>query len=151
MSLNGSGDLCLSARTNPSGNPGGSLCRALVDGGNTLIVNFGGDYSNGVEIFNGRFTSSREYKENIADLSTQEAKIALKDLNPVKFSYKTDRSENLHLGFIAEDVPDLLAAHDKRSIGPLDVVAVLTKVVQEQQSTIASLIDRLNVLESKQA
>jgi Chaperone of endosialidase len=151
MSLNGAGDLCLSARTNPTGNPGLSPCRALVDGGNTLIVNFGGDYSNGVEIFNGRFTSSREYKENIADLSTQEAKIALKDLNPVKFSYKTDRSENLHLGFIAEDVPDLLAAHDKRSIGPLDVVAVLTKVVQEQQSTIASLIDRLNVLESKQA
>lgn len=150
MSLNQFGDLCLSARTNPTGNPGLSLCRALVDGGNRLIVNFGGDYPNGVEIFNGRFVSSRAYKENIADLSTQEATLALKDLNPVKFSYKTDRSENLHVGFIAEDVPDLLAAHDKRSIGPLDVVAVLTKVVQEQQSTIASLIDRLNVLEAKQ-
>jgi Chaperone of endosialidase len=151
MSLNAAGDLCLSARTNPTGNPGLSPCRALADLGNTLMLNVGGDYSNGVEIFNGRFTSSREYKENIADLSTQEATIALKDLNPVKFSYKTDQSENLHVGFIAEDVPDLLAAHDKRSIGPLDVVAVLTKVVQEQQSTIASLIDRLNVLEAKQA
>jgi Chaperone of endosialidase len=151
MSLNGAGDLCLSARTNPTSNPELSPCRALVDGGNTLVVNWGGDYSQGVEIFNGRFVSSRQYKENIAELSTQEATIALKDLNPVKFSYKTDQSENLHVGFIAEDVPDLLAAHDKRSIGPLDVVAVLTKVVQEQQSTIASLIDRLNVLESKQA
>jgi len=151
MSLNGSGDLCLSARTNPTGNPSGSLCRALVDGGNKLIINFGGDYSSGVEIFNGRFTSSREYKENIVDLSTQEATIALKDLNPVKFSYKTDRTENLHLGFIAEDVPDLLAAPDKKSIGSLDVVAVLTKVVQDQQTTIATLIDRLNVLEAKQA
>jgi Chaperone of endosialidase len=150
MSLNGAGDLCLSARTNPTGNPGLSPCRALVDGGNTLIVNFGGDYPNGVEIFNGRFVSSRQYKENIANLSTQEATIALKDLNPVKFSYKTDRAENIHVGFIAEDVPDLLAAHDKKSIGPLDVIAVLTKVAQDQQATIASLIDRLNVLEAKQ-
>ncbi|MDO8281071.1 MAG: hypothetical protein Q7U10_00350, partial [Thermodesulfovibrionia bacterium] len=38
-----------------------------------------------------------------------------------------------HLGFIAEDVPDMLATYDRKSLDPMDIVAVLTKVVQEQQ------------------
>src|SRR5215211_5811400 len=37
---NAAGDLILSARTNPSANPGGSLCRALVDGGQLLVINW---------------------------------------------------------------------------------------------------------------
>jgi Chaperone of endosialidase len=129
------------------GTTGDWYIRSASSTGKVILQDSGGE----VLIFNGRFVSSREYKENIAELSTQEATIALKDLNPVKFSYKTDRAENIHVGFIAEDVPDLLAAHDKKSIGSLDVIAVLTKVAQDQQSTIASLIDRLNVLEAKQA
>ena len=50
MALNAAGDLILSARTNPSANPGGSPCRALVDAGNLLGINWDNDYSNGVEI-----------------------------------------------------------------------------------------------------
>ena len=50
MALNVWGDLILSSRTNPSANPGGSLCRALVDAGNLLGINWDNDYSNGVEI-----------------------------------------------------------------------------------------------------
>ncbi len=151
MALNGAGDLILSARTNPSGNPAASPCRALVDNGGKLIINIANDYPQGVDIVNGRFVSSRELKQNIATLSTEEATIALQELNPVTFSYKTDTQDNQHVGFIAEEVPDLLAAPDRRSIGPLDVVAVLTKVVQEQQQTIANLTDRLTQLEAQQA
>jgi hypothetical protein len=149
MALNESGDLILSARTNPTGSPNASLCRALVDAGNTLSINHGNDYSNGVNITNGRFVSSQDLKQDIVNLSTQEATQALQDLRPVKFSYKTDRQRHHHAGFIAEEVPDLLAAQDRKSIGALDVVAVLTKVVQEQQATIATLTERLNVLEAK--
>ena len=47
--------------------------------------------------------SSREYKKDIKDLSTDEAVDTLEGLNPVKFSYKTSSDER-HLGFIAEDV-----------------------------------------------
>jgi hypothetical protein len=148
MALNGAGDLILSARTNPAGNPRGSFCRALVDAGNKLVVNFDNDYAQGVDIVNGRFVSSRQLKDNIADLSLEEATNALSHLNPVRFSYKSDFSENLHVGFIAEDIPELLAAPDKRSIGALDVVAVLTKVVQQQQSAIATLKDQIQNLES---
>jgi Chaperone of endosialidase len=151
MALNGAGDLILSARTNPTGNPAGSQCRAMVDGGNVLVLNWDNDYPNGVNITNGRFVSSRDLKQDIVNLSTEEATQTLKDLSPVKFSYKTDFQKHRHVGFIAEEVPDLLAAWDRKSIGALDVVAVLTKVVQEQQSTVATLTKRLNALEAKQA
>ncbi|MGV0025312.1 tail fiber domain-containing protein [Phormidesmis priestleyi] len=149
MALNGAGDLILSARTNPGGNPAGSPCRALVDNGNKLIINIANDYPQGVDIVNGRFVSSRELKQNIVELSTEDATLALKDLNPVRFSYKTDTNDTLHVGFIAEEVPDLLASLDRKSVGPLDVVAVLTKVVQEQQTTIATLTERIKCLEDQ--
>ncbi|MBD2037671.1 tail fiber domain-containing protein [Leptolyngbya sp. FACHB-321] len=149
MALNEFGDLILSARTNPSVSPSGSLCRALVDGGRKLIINIDNDYSQGVDIVNGRFVSSRALKENVVELSMEEATEALHGLNPVRFSYKTDAEGSLHTGFIAEDVPDLLASLDRKSVGPLDVVAVLTKVVQEQQGAIAAMTERLQQLETR--
>jgi hypothetical protein len=53
-------------------------------------------------------------------------------LEPVRFNYKADKTEEC-LGFIAEDVPALVATEDRKALSPMDVVAVLTKVVQEQQ------------------
>ena len=38
--------------------------------------------------------------------------------------------------FIAEDVPDLVATKDRKGLSPMDIVAVVTKVVQDQQETI---------------
>jgi len=90
--------------------------------------------------------SSREYKQNIQDLTAAEAVVTLKDLNPVKFNYKkTPDQENL--GFIAEDVPDLVATKDRKGMSSMDVVALLTKVVQEQQKTIAELSKKIDSLE----
>jgi len=37
------------------------------------------------------------------------------------------------VGFIAEDVPELLAIKGRKGIDPTEIVAVLTKVVQEQE------------------
>jgi hypothetical protein len=92
--------------------------------------------------------SSRAYKENIHALTIDEAKEALSDLNPVKYNYKKDKEEE-YLGFIAEDVPDLVASKDRKGMSPMDVVAVLTKVVQEQQDTITKLQERIAKIESK--
>ncbi len=99
--------------------------------------------------------SSREYKKDIKDLTADEAVDTLKSLNPVKFSYKVD-SEEKYLGFIAEDVPDLVATKDRKGLSSMDVVAVLTKVMQEQQktvqdqrATIAELSKRLALVEKK--
>ncbi|MBN1779635.1 tail fiber domain-containing protein [bacterium] len=76
--------------------------------------------------------SSREYKENISKLSLEQAIEAFKKLKPVTYNYKVDKEEKC-VGFIAEDVPDLVAVKGRRGLSPMDIVAVLTKVVQNQQ------------------
>jgi hypothetical protein len=60
------------------------------------------------------------------------------------------------LGFIAEEVPDLVAMNDRKSLSTMDIVAVLTKVVkeqqklnQEQQNELSLLKAKLSVLEEK--
>jgi hypothetical protein len=92
--------------------------------------------------------SSRDLKENITELSTSEALTTLVGLNPVKYNYKVDQDDK-HVGFIAEDVPDLVATNDRKGMSPMDVVAVLTKVVQEQQKTIEALNQKMVELEKE--
>jgi hypothetical protein len=60
----------------------------------------------------------------------------LNGLNPIKFKYKADDSKEEQLGFIAEDVPDLVATKDHKRLNAMDLTAVLVKVVQEQQRMI---------------
>ncbi|MEF9426205.1 MAG: tail fiber domain-containing protein, partial [Candidatus Mariimomonas ferrooxydans] len=76
--------------------------------------------------------SSREYKENINVLTAKQAIDTLKELSPVTFNYKADKQER-YAGFIAEDVPELVAMNDRKGLSPMDIVAVLTSVVKEQQ------------------
>ncbi|MBD2039375.1 tail fiber domain-containing protein [Microcoleus sp. FACHB-672] len=95
-------------------------------------------------------TSSRVLKENIAELSPQEAISALTNLNPVKFNFKADSSKESHVGFIAEDVPELVAMADRKTLSSMDIVAVLTKVVQEQHQQISQLVTEVNALKQTQ-
>lgn len=97
--------------------------------------------------------SSREYKTDIKQLTAEKAIDVLIELKPVEFTYKVDSREK-HVGFIAEDVPELVATKDRKGMSSMDIVAVLTKVVQEQQKVvqeqreeIAGLSKRLAVLE----
>lgn len=92
--------------------------------------------------------SSRELKENIEDLTLDEAEETLENLKPVKYNYKVDKSEN-YVGFIAEDVPDSVAMNDRKHLVAMDIVGVLTKVVKQQQKTIEELNKRLEKLENK--
>jgi hypothetical protein len=96
-------------------------------------------------------TSSRELKENIAELSGKEAVEALKNLNPVKFNFKADSVKNRHIGFIAEDVPELVSTSDRKTLSPMDIVAVLTQALKEQQNTISVLAEKVKLLEAKTA
>ncbi|HEX2641869.1 MAG TPA: tail fiber domain-containing protein [Thermoanaerobaculia bacterium] len=79
--------------------------------------------------------SSRDYKEDIHALSASDAMATLEGLSPVTYKYKNTANEH-RVGFIAEDVPELVAEEDRKSLSPMDVVAVLTKVVQEQQKLV---------------
>ena len=95
-------------------------------------------FSNGALITTaGQFlpNSSREFKENIEQINSKEAFETLDSLDPVKFNYKVNK-EDFCAGFIAEDVPDLVATKDRKHISSIDIVAVLTKVVKEQQKEI---------------
>ncbi|BAY08539.1 DUF6519 domain-containing protein [Calothrix sp. NIES-2098] len=91
--------------------------------------------------------SSRELKDNISEISQQEVYEILKGLNPVKYSYKNDTEQRWHLGFIAEQVPEVLASPDKTAVQPFNIVAVLAKAVKDQQAAIAKLT---NLVEEQQ-
>lgn len=101
-----------------------------------------------VKAFNVAVLSSREIKENIAPLGSQEALGALEELRPVRFNYKTDSAAKAHIGFIAEEVPESAAASDRKAVLIMDVVAILTQVVKEQQQTIRCLVEKTHMLES---
>jgi hypothetical protein len=98
--------------------------------------------------------SSQEYKENISPLTAKEAFDALGNLKPVKYNFKRDTDKELNVGFIAEDVPELVATADRKGLSSLEIVAMLTKVVQDQQEIIegqngliGALSDRVDQLE----
>jgi len=97
-----------------------------------LDIGTSGAYCNGGAWVDG---SSREFKENIEELASTEALRAFQELEPVKFNYKENKEET-YLGFIAEDVPDLVAMNDRKGLNPMDMVAMLTKVVQEQSKVV---------------
>ena len=86
--------------------------------------------------------SSRESKEQIAELPAADALAAVMQLEPVSFRYKAEAGED-YVGFIAEDVPSLLATSDHASLSTMDIVAALTRVVQEQQRRIEELEAKL--------
>ncbi len=86
-----------------------------------------------------RVPSSRELKEHITKFSIKDAFEALESLNPIKFKYKGDKSGELHLGFIAEDVSSHAATPDGKGISPMAMIAILAKVVKEQQKAILAL------------
>ena len=91
--------------------------------------------------------SSRSYKQDIEELGADDAAETLAALEPVTFAYKANPDET-YVGFIAEDVPELVASGGRKGLSPMDIVAVLTKVVQEQQKTIA---DQQATLSAQQA
>jgi Chaperone of endosialidase len=92
--------------------------------------------------------SSRAVKQDIHQLDGNAALETLKALEPVTFAYKENPAET-NVGFIAEDVPDLVATADRKGLSSMDVVAVLTKVIQGQQRTIEDLQTRMQQLEHK--
>ena len=113
------------------------------DGADKLRVDSTGKiFSNGTAQI-----SSRSLKDNITNLSEADALTAFSKLQPVLFNYKEDTDRQA--GFIAEDVPDVIAAPDHKSINPLEVTALLTSVVKSQQKQIQEMRHEIEALKSK--
>ena len=104
---------------------------------NGAYVSAGGVWTN---------SSSRQHKDNISSLTAEEALATLNHLEPVHYSYRGEVGEG-YVGFIAEDVPELVATNDRQGLSAMDIVAVLTRVIQVQQQRIENLESRLDALE----
>ncbi len=129
------------------GTPG----RALVDSSNTLILNYGPDWANVSIGGTVKTPSSRQLKENIQTLPSQLAKQIISTLEPVSFTYKHDSLKSQCLGFIAEDAPTEVASSNYDAIIMNHIVTALTRVVKDQEQTIAELAVQVNLLRNKNA
>lgn len=105
------------------------------------ILTLGGSWQN---------ASSATFKKDIQNLTAEDALQALADLRPVTYAYKADEAEK-HVGFIAEEVPNLVASKDRMTLGALDIVAVLTKAVQEKSRLIDEQHEMLETLAARVA
>jgi Chaperone of endosialidase len=117
----------------------------LESNGADLYINNNG---RPVRIRNQQSVSSRDLKENIVDFTSREATEALEGLNPVSFTWKDDEEKTRHIGFIAEDTPGIAKSTDEKAIIPVHLLAILSKVVQEQQRAISALRRQLDVREA---
>ncbi|MEO1085005.1 MAG: tail fiber domain-containing protein, partial [Acidobacteriota bacterium] len=115
--------------------------RLFIEGDGGICIgcnNAQGDalrHSNGAHLTAGGVwtnASSRSLKRDVTELSGADAMAALDGLAPVTYRYNNELDET-YVGFIAEDVPELVAMKDRKSLTSMDVVAVLTRVAQEQQ------------------
>lgn len=92
-------------------------------------------------------TSTRECKENISKLEEEAARNAIEQLEPVEFNFRGDRSR-ITMGFIAEDMPDMLTAGDKKAISPFEIITVLVSEVKEQEKMISYLKKKVAALKA---
>lgn len=90
--------------------------------GNGAHVTKGGVWTN---------ASSRTAKNHIEPITIEQARETVRALQPVGYRYKNEPEEH-YCGFIAEDVPELVATNDRKSLAAMDIVSVLTRVVQDQ-------------------
>ena len=113
--------------------------------------NYPMEFASGARVTKGgqfQSVSSRESKERIQGLTNSEAAEVVSRLEPVRFAYKSEPKED-QIGFIAEDVPNLVATKDRKTLAAIGIVAALTKVVQQQQETIIELSSKVAQLEEK--
>ena len=94
--------------------------------------------------------SSRDFKQDIEPLTSEQARDAVRKLQPVGYRYKNELDEH-YVGFIAEDVPELVATNDRKSLAPMDITAVLTKVVQDQEQVITEQQRQLTAMNERLA
>jgi len=129
-----------------------------VNSGKKEMILTGYDHSDGIQILmgdGGKYSggqwlvaSSRAYKENIKEIDTHTALEAFHQLKPVHFNYKTDKKEGV-IGFIAEDVPSIVATKKRDALSAMEMVALLTKVVQVQEENLKDKDNEITLLKNR--
>ncbi|MEK6259192.1 MAG: tail fiber domain-containing protein [Planctomycetota bacterium] len=121
MTVNSSGQISI-------GDPLPAVGTDAVASSTGAVLTAGGVWKN---------SSSRARKRDIHAITAVQARDTMLALQPVGFRYLSEPEEH-YLGFIAEDVPALVATQDRKSLAPMDIVAVLTKFAQDQDHELAS-------------
>ena len=124
-----------------------------------LLMGFSGSDSIKLEAMSGQITcvslvqtSSKRYKENIEELTEDEAKKLLL-LVPVKYDFKNSPVKD-KCGFIAEEVEEIIPGvvtknnnNEAEGISYTEIIPYLTKMIQIQQKQINELQKRVDELE----
>ena len=121
----------------------------FIDGGSSNLVHKTGDetiggaktFTSQIEASSFNASSSRKVKENIFD-SEDKALDIIKKTKIVRYSYINDPESYSHIGFIAEDTPEILTGKDHNTMSLSDVCGVLLKAVQELTEEIKILKER---------
>lgn len=102
-----------------------------------------------------QYSSSREVKENIKPIEIYDSNDFYK-LKPSQFNYKEGSDDDVFVGFISEEIneiyPGIASPNDEGKFGMWDefqMIAMMTKVIQEQHTEIESLKQRVTELEVK--
>lgn len=143
----------------PTGEPMDPIPRRLAlthqfgGGADRLVLNHQRRYAQGVHVdgdlvVSGAMSqaSSALLKRDIESLPVDEAARAIGALRPVTFRYRADEGGRLHAGFIAEEVAAVVTDADDDQVRPLDLIAMLTVVVQDQQRAIVALTEQVATL-----
>ncbi len=120
------------------------LTRYDSPGGMELILGNGAKNTGGDWVT----ASSRTLKENIKTLDTETAVAAFSKLQPVTYNYKSNKNE-MKVGFIAEDVPELVAMNSRDGLSTMDITAVLTSVLAETRAELKIAQEKIGELEEK--
>ncbi len=118
----------------------GSALDLESHGGDLYINNHGLTYT---RIRNFVNISSRDFKDEIMELSAAEAQELFDHLHAVKYHHKDDPNQRQHIGFVAEELPSLLTTPDQKAYKPTDILAILTKVIKSQQARIQDLLEKM--------
>lgn len=124
-----------------------------------LLMGFSGSDNIKLEAMSGQITcvslvqtSSKRYKENIEELTEDEAKKLLL-LVPVKYDFKNSPVKD-KCGFIAEEVEEIIPGvvtknnnNEAEGISYTEIIPYLTKMIQIQQKQINDLQKRVDELE----
>jgi len=126
-----------------------SLFYARTDGGLRMENGTGGYYSATTHSWvNG---STRSIKQDIKPNEMNVGEI-LDKVNIVNYRYKreaaADENAPYHIGFIAEDTPELLSSKERNGMVTGDCIGLLLAAVKEQQSEIERLSREIKLLKS---
>jgi hypothetical protein len=120
--------------------------KSFIDGSSSNLVHRSGTESiGGAKTFTSEVTapsfnasSSRKVKENISEAEENALEI-VKNTKIVRYSYIDDPDSYMHIGFIAEDTPEIMTGKDSNTMALSDVCGVLLKAVQELTAKIEKL------------